>query len=171
MKMEHPSSPRQLEVEIINPKLACELNTRWHSRLPRIHWSNVVRNTHYICFGAKYNDRWYAVAIWSSPVAQNRFKDGKSILELRRFAISPESPKNTASRMMRIMISIIKNKFPDIKKLVSYQDTEVHKGTIYKASNWKVGAITKGMSWITNKRKRNPDQTLSDKIRWEYILK
>jgi len=165
-----PTSPLQLKIEIIKPKFACELNEKWHSRLPKIHWSNVVRNTHYICFGAKYDGRWYAVGIWSSPVAQNRFKDGKQILELRRLAISRNAPKNTASRTIKVMISIIRQRFPDIKKLISYQDTEVHKGTIYKASNWKIGAETKGISWTTKNRRRNPEQTLAKKIRWEYHL-
>jgi hypothetical protein len=103
-------------------------------------------------------------------VAQNRFKDGKHILELRRLAISKEAPKNTASRMIKVMISIIRQKFPDIKKLISYQDTEVHRGTIYKASNWKIGAKVRGLSWTTKNRKRNPEQTLAKKIRWEYQL-
>jgi hypothetical protein len=109
-------SPRQLNIEVINPRLACELNRLWHSRLPHIHWSNVVRNTHYVCFGAKYNCRRYAVGIWSSPVAQNRLKDGKHTLELRRLAISDDAPRNTASWMISRMVRIIAKMFPDMKK-------------------------------------------------------
>lgn len=165
-----PTSSLQLRIEIIKPQLACELNEKWHSRLPKIHWSNIVRNTHYVCFGAQYDYSWYAVGIWSSPVAQNRFKDGKQILELRRLAICKNAPKNTASRIIKIMIKEIKKRFPDIKKLISYQDTEVHKGTIYKASNWKIGSENKGISWTTKIRKRNKEQTLAKKIRWEYNL-
>lgn len=166
-----PQSPRQLEIEIINPRLASCLNKKWHSRLPKIHWSNIVRNTRYICFGARYGNRWYAVGIWSSPVAQNRFRDGKKILELRRLAICKEAPKNTASRMLRIMIGIIKQMFPEITRLISYQDTAVHQGTIYKAANWKPVKKTKFASWTTRKRKRNRDQAMGDKIRWEYQIK
>ena len=165
-----PTSPLQLEIEIIKPQLACFLNEKWHSRLPKIHWSNVVRNTHYVCFGAKFDGRWYAVGIWSSPVAQNRFRDGKQILELRRLAICNDAPKNTATRMIRIMVTIIKKRFPEIKRLISYQDTQVHQGTIYKASNWKIGGETEGISWTTKKRARNKEQTLASKIRWEFYL-
>jgi len=165
------TSPLQLEIEIIKPQLACELNEKWHSRLPKIHWSNVVRNTHYICFGAKYDDKWYAVGIWSSPVAQNRFSDGKQMLELRRLAICKDAPKNTATRMISVMVKMIRKKFPDIKRLISYQDTEAHKGTIYKASNWRIGGESKGMSWTTKNRRRNPEQTLANKIRWEFQLR
>ena len=63
---------------------ACKYNKKWHSKLPIIKPSNVTRNTHYVCYGASCNNWCYAVAIWSSPIAQNRFKDGKTILELRR---------------------------------------------------------------------------------------
>lgn len=166
-----PSSPLQFNIGEINIKLACELNKIWHSRLPRIDWTNVVRNTHHVCYAAEYKGVYFAVAIWSSPVAQNRLKDGDKILELRRFAISPEAPRNTASRMMKVMIRLIRKKFPGLTKLISYQDTEVHKGTIYKASNWTAVHKSKGISWTTNKRKRNKEQTLAAKVRWEYDLK
>lgn len=165
-----PTSPLQFRIEIIKVQLACQLNQKWHSRLPLIHWSNVVRNTHYVCFGAKYDERWYAVGIWSSPVAQNRFKDGKQMLELRRLAICGDSPKNTATRMIAIMIRMIQRKFPDVKRLISYQDTEVHLGTIYKAGGWKVSGESKGISWTTKNRQRNKEQTLAKKIRWEILL-
>jgi hypothetical protein len=165
-----PTSPLQLKIEFINVKLACKLNEKWHSRLPKIHWSNIVRNTHYVCFGAEYDYKWYAVGIWSSPVAQNRFKDGKKMLELRRLAICNDAPLNTASRMIKIMIIKIKDKFPEIDRLISYQDTEVHNGTIYKASNWNIINKSKGMSWTTKTRKRNKEQTLAKKIRWEYFI-
>src|SRR3990167_3910357 len=101
-----PTSPLQMKVLKIPAFEACELNKRWHSRLPIIDWSNVVRNTHYICFAITNGKECFGVGIWSSPVAQNRFKDGKRILELRRMALSSRCPKNTASRFLRIMISI-----------------------------------------------------------------
>ena len=164
------TSPLQLKLEAIPAKIACELNGCWHSRLPKIHWSNVVRNTHSICFGAKFNNRWYAVGIWTSPVAQNRFKDGKTMLELRRLAICKDAPKNTASRMLGIMQKKIKQVFPEIVRLISYQDTEVHSGGIYKAANWKKRAESSGLSWTTKNRVRNKEQTTAKKIRWEYIL-
>lgn len=165
-----PTSPLQLTIEKINVHLACELNRQWHSRLPKIHWSNVVRNTQYICFGAIYKNIYYAVAIWSSPVNQNRFKNGCKILELRRLAISPEAPKFTASRMLMVMRKLIKKSFKTITRLISYQDVDIHKGIIYQSDNWKPTAEVKGISWTTKNRQRNKEQTLSTKIRWEYLL-
>jgi hypothetical protein len=170
-RLQPPTSPKQFEYQVIRAQTACALNEQWHSRLPAIDWSNVVRNTHYVCFGAKYEGEFYAVAIWSSPVAQNRFKHGKQILELRRMAISPEAPRNTATQMLSFMRKHIKNNMTDIALLVSYQDTEVHFGTIYKADNWIATSVTEGTSWTTDKRIRNKDQTLADKVRWEYKIK
>ncbi len=166
------SSPKQLEYEVIKAKFACELNDKWHSRLPYIHWSNVVRNTHYVCFGAKdENGDYVAVGIWSSPVAQNRFKFGKQMLELRRMAISADCPKNTATHMLRFMRRWIYNNKPDVAMLISYQDTEVHLGTIYKADNWVEASLSSGLAWNTEKRKRNKEQSLAPKVRWEYKLR
>lgn len=165
-----PTSPHQFLIKEISASSASKANKRYHSRLPEIHWSNIVRNTHYVCYGAFYDNEVYAVGIWSSPVAQNRFDDGKTILELRRLAIAPDAPKNTATRMISIMIKLIRKKFPEIKRLISYQDTDVHTGTIYKASNWINTNVTEGISWTTDKRNRNEEQTMATKIRWEYQL-
>jgi len=159
-----------MEMQEVRAQVACMLNELWHSRLPNIHWSNVVRNTHYVCYAFTYKEAVVGVGIWSSPVAQNRMKDGKTILELRRLAISRFCKKNTATRMISQMIKAIKIKFPEIKKLVSYQDTEVHLGTIYKAANWKHVGQTSLIEWTTKDRKRNKLQSTATKIRWEYNL-
>ena len=166
-----PQSPKELDFKVIRAQTACDLNAQWHSRLPIIDWSNVVRNTHYVCYGALFESEFYASAIWSSPVAQNRFKYGKQMLELRRLAISPEAPKNTATRMLAFMRKNILQTMSDIALLVSYQDTEVHLGTIYKADNWNRVHESPGIAWNTENRKRNVEQSLAPKIRWEYRLR
>lgn len=163
-------SPKEIIVEECRAQIACMLNELWHSRLPIIHWSNVVRNTHYVCYVFKYKQAIIGVGIWSSPVAQNRMKDGKTILELRRLALSDVCPKNTATRVIAQMINRIKVKFPEITRLISYQDTEVHLGTIYKAANWISTAQTPLLDWTTGTRKRNNLQSDASKIRWEYPL-
>lgn len=166
-----PTSPLQMRVKEISVFGACRLNEQWHSRLPFIDWSNVVRNTYYVCYGAKFENRWFAIAIWSDPVAKNRFRDGAVILELRRLAICSEAPKYTASWMLGVMAKLIKKKFPPIVKLISYQDTEVHSGTIYKAAGWIAENLTSGLKWNTQNRARNQEQTLADKIRWAYKIR
>ena len=163
-----PTSPLQFIIKELGVQTACALNGKWHSRLPEIDWSNVVRNRYYVCYGALFEGQWYAVAIWSSPVNQN-FSLEKT-LELRRMAINDNAPKNTASRMISMMVKLIKKRFSLIEKLISYQDTEVHNGTIYKASGWHIGNKTKYQPWDRS-RDRATSQSRADKIRWEYILK
>ena len=165
-----PKSCKELNLSVITVKRACELNKLWHSRLPIIDWSNVVRNTHYVNYVMIKDGIFFAVAIWSSPVAGNRMTAGDKCLELRRLAISPDAPKYTATRMISLMVKDIKKRFPDIMKLVSYQDTEVHTGTIYKASNWYAEKEVQGISWTTNTRKRNKEQTIAKKIRWSLTI-
>ena len=165
-----PTSALQLKINRCKVHRACELNAIWHSRFPKIDWSNVVRNKDYACYIAEYDDIAYAVAIWSSPIAANRMKEGATALELRRMAISDKAPLNSASRMIGIMRRDISKNLPHIKLLVSYQDVDVHQGTIYKASGWKAAAQSNGESWTNKNRTRNKAQSESSKIRWEYRI-
>ena len=165
-----PDSPLKLEIRKCKPQFACELNALWHSRFPIIDWSNVVRNKDYVCYIAVYDELVYAVAIWSSPIAANRMKDGDLALELRRLAIAPDAPKNTASRMLSVMRKQIKKIMSHIKLFVSYQDTDVHCGTIYKASGWVQKSVSKaGMDW-NGIRKRGKAQSTAAKVRWEFKI-
>ena len=162
-----PGSPKQLELVSISADLGSKLNAVWHSRLPDIHPSNITRNRNYICFATMFDWRYFSAAIWSSPV--NQSFDIDSVLELRRLAISPESPRFTATWMLSKMIKDIQKKIPKITRLISYQDTDVHTGTIYKAANWKNMSTVKYRTW-NESRERNKPQSTADKIRWEYDL-
>ena len=163
-----PMSPLQFEIEIIDQKKAMLLNKMWHSRMPRADFYNICRP----CFGAVYKNIYYASAIWTDPIT--RAFNGKNYLELRRMAISEDSPKNTASRIICIMAKEIKNQFPKIWKLISYQDTEVHSGTIYKASNWVSTNISSKSNWLVGRKDgihRNNYQASGPKIRWEKQIR
>ena len=171
-----PTSPLQLCVGRLTLDRAISLNNLWHSRLPNANKSNLLRTKHCLCFGAYYANKIYAVAIWTNPIARH-FND-KNWLELRRFAITSDAPKNTASRLLKIMTAIIKAELPHIEMIISYQDTDVHSGTIYKASGWYIGNKTKAreVRWgVQNKqgtsRKRNPIVAKGDKIRWQKTIR
>lgn len=165
-----PTSPLQMKVNKLSVKHACKLNELWHSVLPRISEGNIYRNRYQVCYVAEYDGIYYAVAIWTSPVAENRFKNGHKMLELRRMAIANDAPKYTASWMLGIMRKMIAREFQEVKRLISYQDTDIHLGTIYKASGWKPANKTKYTSWTTDSRERNDEQTKADKVRWEYQI-
>jgi hypothetical protein len=119
-------------------------------------------------FAAIFANRFYAVAMWSLPIAANRLTEGNYSLELRRMAISSGAPKNTASRMLKVMRLIIKREMPHIKKVISYQDTGVHTGSIYKADNWTPFPCGQYTSWENHsKRPGSVEQSTSEKVRWE----
>jgi len=160
-----PTSPLQLHIGQIHIMQAIQLNATWHSRLPNVIRGNIDRNRHSVCYAAEYANVFYAVAIWSSPVARKLATSGDEWLELRRMAIANDAPKNTASRMISVMVRMIKIAFPSITRVISYQDTAVHAGTIYKASGWKREATsTDADGWQSRNRRLN--QATGTKIRW-----
>ena len=161
-----PISPLQFHIGKIDRNLFSLLNETWHSRLPKC--TNCFEG---VCYGAIYCNVFYAVAWWSKPIAQNRLKDGKSIYELRRMAIADDAPKNTASRMLKIMIADIKRDMPHINKVISYQDTEVHSGTIYKASGWRRETEGSFTSWKNRTDFNRSDQSTAKKSRWAKLIR
>jgi hypothetical protein len=139
----------------------------WHSRLPKVDKSNMVRTRHLWCLGAEHGGRWYAVAIWTNPIAR-RFND-RPWLELRRLAIADDAPPNTASRMLGVMARLLRKKFL-VEKLISYQDTAVHAGTIYSAAGWEAVKSESMGNWNVPSRSRAAPQAPSLKVRWEKSL-
>lgn len=166
-----PASPRGFSIRSIGAPDACKLNAAWHSRFPKIDWSNVVRNRYYACYVLEAAGVAYGVAIWSSPIAANRLKDGQRLLELRRLALAPECPKNTATWMLARMQEDITQRFPEVIRLISYQDTAVHFGTIYKAANWTMANVQEEEVKWDGPRKRNQEQSTAPKARWEMQIK
>lgn len=163
-----PTSPLQLHIGRITQNVCVQLNGYWHSRLPKI--TNGFEGLHY---GAEFDGKFYAVAWWSKPVA--RALASRGMFELRRLAIAPDAPKNTASRMLSVMRRMVKKEHPEVKTLISYQDTDVHTGTIYKAAGWRIGNIGERIdesksynNWKTRKGREN--QSTAPKTRWELDL-
>jgi hypothetical protein len=163
-----PTSALQLTVDVISFEDSRRLNRLWHSRLPRIGDPACIMRAS-LCFAAEFDGLYYAAAIWSHPV--NRSLPQDEWLELRRLAVAPDAPKNTASRVLGIMTRFIRKTKPEVCRLISYQDTEVHTGCIYKAAGWTAGASTKFTDWTNAKRTRPKCQSEADKVRWEKVLK
>jgi len=161
-----PTSALLLTFAPCGVKRAIELNRTWHSVLPKVVESNIVRNRRQVCYTAEYDGIDYAVAIWTDPVA--RMLNDVPRLELRRLAIAPEAPKNTASRMIRWMRNDVKKRWPELVQLVSYQDMAHHDGTIYRASGWKESIVSEGGEWAVPSRYRVKVQSGAKKQRWEW---
>lgn len=159
-----PTSTLQLQFAVMDIKRALQLNDKWHSRLPKLtNWPGCF------AYGAECNNIVYAVSIWGRPVA--RAYNGTATVELRRMAIADDAPKNTATRMIGWMIRELK-KSGKYTNAISYQDTAVHNGTIYKASGWnpvKVGKDTWDRPNQRNRR-REDSQEVGAKVRWEISL-
>ncbi len=157
-----PTSALQLRFSRTDIHRALVLNEEWHSRMPKLtNWQGCIAYT------AEAGNVVYAVAIWGRPVA--REFNGRGYIELRRMAVADDAPKNTATRMIGWMLRELK-KGGEYTLAISYQDTGVHKGTIYKASGWTAAAMKKNIGTGWNTRDRNSMQSTSDKVRWEYSL-
>jgi hypothetical protein len=164
-----PTSALQLLFGVCSRETFRELNALWHSRLP------LIGNSHgRVYYKAECDGVVYAVAMWSNPVA--RLLPQREWIELRRLAIAPDAPKNTASRMLGWMARDIKQRFPEVVRLVSYQDCEVHNGTIYKAAGWSVppNYVSRARGWSKSKtgkgREGRTDQAVAPRMRWERAV-
>jgi len=162
----NPTSALQLFISECGMRRAQELNATWHSLLPKTFLGNLVGNKCNVAYVAEFGTVAYAVAIWTTPIAANRLRNGWNLLELRRFAICSDAPPNTASRMLSIMTKLIRKKFPEIVGLISYQATDHHRGTIYKAAGWIPTTTSKSQIWHKDESRASM-QTTSDKVRWE----
>jgi hypothetical protein len=157
-----PTSALQLRLYRVRHGEARALNRLWHSRLPRVGAGSRA------CYAAEFDGLYYAVAIWSRPVA--RLLPQWEWLELQRLAIAPDAPKNTASRLLGVMARLIRRDFPRVVRLVSYQDVDVHTGAIYKAAGWTMTKKVRFADWNHKTRHCRAAQTTADKQRWEKSL-
>ena len=166
----NPTSALQLRFGETTRDTFKKLNRLWHSRLPEIGGSQ--GRAFYV---AEHDGIAFAVAMWSNPVA--RLLPQLTWLELRRMAISDDAPPNTASRMIAWMTRDVRKKFPEVVRLISYQDCEVHQGTIYKAAGWNRAEGYKGRirGWSAgagggSTRHNRTNQSLAVRMRWEKVI-
>lgn len=83
----------------------------------------------------------------------------KSVRELGRFCIGPSYHKrNFATWFLSRATKLFKQRSPGIKVLISFADTTLHDGTIYKAAGW----VEDGMT-ARNYQYRSPDGYLAHK--------
>ena len=145
----------------------------WHSRLPRCQngpWTQSFRG--------QFDDVTFVVALWNTTSARTLPNDWR---ELRRLACAPDAPRNTPSRFLAWMVRWFQQHEMDCSRLISYQDTAVHTGTIYKAAGWIRGP--ESVSRVRDRSKKRAgtmrnyrsningaDVDAASKIRWEKKL-
>lgn len=165
---------RHLALEVCSKSHAVSLVRLWHSRLP------VVQNAPWkYAFKMSLDGVTFAVALWNNPSA--RMLPGHWI-ELRRMACAADAPKYTASRFLSLMVKWFNNNAPEHEKCISYQDTAVHLGTIYKAANWTAEYTSKARIRDRSKSRVGTNRLYrsningvivdsSPKVRWSCLLK
>jgi hypothetical protein len=157
-----------------DPHRAIPLIRAWHSRLPR-----VQNGPWQFAFVAEREDAIYAAALWNNPSARCL---PSHWLELRRLACSPDAPRNTASRFLAWMVRWFAVNAPERERCISYQDTSVHTGAIYRACGWTATHTSSPRIRNRNKPRRGTNRLYRTnlngieadacaKTRWEQVLK
>lgn len=167
-----PTSALQLTLVEVDMWTAAELNAGWHSMLPRTDIGNLLCGNTSVAYAAEFGGMYYAVGIWSRPIIRSMC-DGRTI-ELRRLAICDDAPANSASRMLAILARLVKRKYPQMTRAISYLAIDRHSGAIYRAAGWlPVGKISDARPQrMTGEHggATGPLQTTSRKQRYERPL-
>lgn len=146
----------------------------------------VIQN-HYLKSLSRGNKKVYSlylygklkgVAAFGIPVGrkvEETYSTGGTVLELKRFVLHPDMPKNSASWYMAQILNRLKQD-SNIEYVVSYADTRRHQGTIYKASNYKfIGAQKYSTKSFKYKGKELHSRAVYQKTKvgaiWRSLLK
>jgi hypothetical protein len=104
----------------------------------------------------------------SNPVARN--EDQKYTVEITRFWLSDDLPKNSESFVMSKIFALLRQN-KEIKRIIAYAEEGRHLGTIYKASGFKlIGKSHKHgkRTWATRKQRKEIPDTI--KLKFEKLL-
>lgn len=132
-----------------NYKMYSNYNITIKDSLTDTYYSNFVKKYHYkksLPRGCKYNFCLFIggklAGVASYGVPNSKLYNGTH-LELKRFTLSPNCIKNTATWFMAKCHKLL----PKID-IISYAETSRHCGTIYKAANFKFIGETKKTQFI-----------------------
>ena len=122
------TSARQLQLSRCGTAFARYCNAQWHSRLP-----HTQRSPWQYAFKLHCDGYAFGVALLHNPSARTL---PSHWVELRRLALAPDAPRYAATRFLGLLVRWLKRNVPERERIISYQDTSVHTGTIYKAAGW-----------------------------------
>ena len=134
--------------------------------LRRWHYSDYVNIQEKETFGlfreGTFLPEMVGVCIYTRPAGANAAikyypQDPDKCLELRRLCLIDDTPKNAESFFVSRTLKWLK-KYSDWKFVISYADpNHGHKGTIYRAANFKYGGLTSpGNTLIVDGKKFHP---------------
>jgi len=164
---------RDLVFEPCTKNHAIKCISLWHSRLP-----NMGSGPMQFAFHGHQGGQTYVVALLSNPIARTL---PANWIELRRMACAPNAPRNTASRFLGWMLKYFSAHYSERERIISYQDTAVHQGTIYKAAGWTAAHVSvarvrdrsvkrTGTNRLYRSNVNGSDADASSKVRWEKLL-
>lgn len=96
-----------------------------------------------LCLVAERNGVPIGCVIYSAPPKEANKRYGCNVWELARVYLLDEIPRNAETWLIGQSVKYIKRNHKDVGLLLSYADPSVgHRGTIYKAANWKQDGMT-----------------------------
>jgi len=132
--------------------------------MERVHYTHSIFGiTISRCFSVSLSGIVVGGAIFGLPagmgVAKKYSPDGKPLLELRRFVLEDFCPRNSESRVLSVMLRLLKKS--GVAVVLSYADpSHGHAGTIYKAVGFAYqGTTSKRKHWMW-KGKKYPDRNV-----------
>ena len=131
--------------------------------IERVHYSHSIFGvTKDFCFSAKVDGVIVGGAIFGKPAGKGvaeKYSDGLPLLELRRFVMEDEAPKNSETKCLAIMLRRLRKE--GIRKILSYADPAFgHRGTIYRTAGFKLIGETAKRKHVMWKGKKYPDRNI-----------
>lgn len=130
--------------------------------IERVHYSHSIFGvTVTRCFAVRVGAEIVGGAIFGLPagagVARKYGADG--LVELRRFVLTDECPRNAESRVLAVMLRALKRE--GFRRVLSYADpAHGHRGTIYSALGFKYHGTTSKRKHVMWKGKKYPDRNI-----------
>ena len=160
-----PTSPLQLKVKECRFKDIRHIFEQFHYKGG--HMGGGIT----LCLGAYYKSECLAGVVVGKPRHNKKYSDGCECVEIRRMACIDELPKNSESWLLSKTIWWLKN-HTTINRVISYSDQSVgHKGTIYKAANFKLIGKTSPSKHVFWKGKRYHPRSLTIDRPYSYKMR
>jgi len=161
-----PTSPLQFTVIPINKETAFRIYREYHY-LGRQDFVNVAS------FGVMWEGCLYGAITFGPPGAKETVKgifdteEQSGFFEIKRLAIDNRFPKNSESRLIRIGIKLLRQRF-HVLALLTYADPSVgHDGTIYKASGFRyLGLSDKRREFVKDGRVKQRGVSKGENGNW-----
>lgn len=122
------------------------------------------------CFRIMFEEKMFGAAIFGRPAMKqtiDRYSENGTVnmVELRRFVMIDEAPRNSESKCLSLMFRILRKK--GVERILSYADpNHGHVGTIYKAVGFRCLGQTPPINIIWYRDRRYPARNIDQYRKW-----